>query len=154
MKPVLQLTAIEHQLQRTDPQAQREEPDEIERFVMHVAGLTDKNQNAQSAQHADRQVDKEDPAPAVILGQPPSAGPMIGPMIVPMPNTAIACPWRSGGLICRRVACDSGMRPAPAIPCNARKNTSSPRLAATPHSPEAMLKPMIQSRKMDLMPNR
>src|ERR1700737_1818506 len=37
---------------------------------------------------------------------------MIGPRIVPIPNTAMACPWRSGGLICRRVACDSGMSPA------------------------------------------
>jgi hypothetical protein len=39
-EPVLQLAAVEHQLQRPDPQAQRQEPDEIERFVMDVAGLT------------------------------------------------------------------------------------------------------------------
>ena len=41
---------------------------------------------------------------------------MIGPRIVPMPNTAIAWPWRSGGLICSRVACDSGISPAPPKP--------------------------------------
>src|SRR5438270_9593875 len=61
---------------------------------------------------------------------------MIGPQIVPTPNTAIACPCRSGGLICNRVACDSGMRPAPATPCRARNATSSPRLVAAPHSAE------------------
>ncbi len=79
---------------------------------------------------------------------------MIGPQIVPMPNTAIACPWRSGGLICSRVACDSGMSPAPATPCKARNSTSSPRLVAAPHSAEAMVKPMTEARKMCLMPNR
>ena len=62
---------------------------------------------------------------------------MIGPRIVPMPNTAMACPWRSGGLICSRIACDSGISPAPATPCKARKRTSSPRLVAAPHSAEA-----------------
>src|SRR5271157_1004058 len=61
---------------------------------------------------------------------------MIGPRIVPMPNTAMACPWRSGGLICSKIACDSGTSPAPPTPCKARKNTSSPRLVAAPHSAE------------------
>jgi hypothetical protein len=79
---------------------------------------------------------------------------MIGPRIVPMPNTAIACPWRSGGLICKRVACDSGISPAPATPCNARKTTSSPRLVAAPHNAEAIVKPMTEARKIYLMPNR
>jgi len=71
-----------------------------------------------------------------------------------MPNTAMACPWRSGGLICKRVACDSGISPAPATPCKARKRTSSPRLVAAPHSAEATVKPMTEIRKMYLMPNR
>ena len=79
---------------------------------------------------------------------------MIGPQIVPTPNTAIACPCRSGGLICNRVACDSGMRPAPATPCRARNATSWPRLVAAPHSAEARVKPMIEARKIGLMPNR
>ena len=47
---------------------------------------------------------------------------MIGPKIVPTPNTAIACPCRSGGLICNRVACDSGMSPAPATPLQGAKD--------------------------------
>src|ERR1700704_2425398 len=79
---------------------------------------------------------------------------MIGPMIVPMPNTAMAWPWRCGGLICKSVACDSGISPAPATPCRARKNTSSPRLPAAPHSAEASVKPMTETRKIYLMPNR
>jgi len=71
-----------------------------------------------------------------------------------MPNTAMAWPWRSGGLICKRVACDSGISPAPATPCTARKKTSSERLLAAPHSAEASVKPMTETRKMCLMPNR
>jgi hypothetical protein len=70
MKPVLQLAAIEHQLQGANPQAQRQEPEEIERFATQVAGLADKDQNAQRTDHADRQVDVKDPAPAVVIGQP------------------------------------------------------------------------------------
>src|SRR6202048_4143476 len=70
MEPVLQLAPVEHQLQGADPQAQGQESDEIERLAMHVAGLADENENAQRAQHADRQVDVEDPAPAVVIGQP------------------------------------------------------------------------------------
>ena len=79
---------------------------------------------------------------------------MIGPRIVPVPNTAMAWPWRSGGLICSSVACDSGMRPAPASPCKARNTTSSLRLLAAPHSAEAIVKPMTEARKMYFMPNR
>ena len=71
-----------------------------------------------------------------------------------MPTTAMACPWRSGGLICSRVACDSGIGPAPATPCNARKRTSSPRLVAAPQSAEASVNPMTEIRKICLMPNR
>jgi hypothetical protein len=70
MEPILQLAPVEHQLQGADPQAQRQEPDEIERFPMHVAGLANKYQVAQDAQHADRQVDEKHPAPAVLIGQP------------------------------------------------------------------------------------
>src|ERR1700756_1344904 len=99
MKPVFTLAAVENKLQRADPQAQRQEPDEIERFAMDVAGLADENQGAQRAQHADRHVDVKDPTPVVILGQPATERrPIIGPRIVPMPNTAMAWPWRSGGL--------------------------------------------------------
>jgi hypothetical protein len=79
---------------------------------------------------------------------------MIGPRIVPVLNTAMARPWRSGGLICNSVACDNGASPAPATPCNARKRTSSPRLVAAPHSAEARVKPMTETRKIYLMPNR
>src|SRR6478736_4925724 len=73
---------------------------------------------------------------------------MIGPRIVPVLNTAMARPWRSGGLICNSVACDNGASPAPATPCNARKRTSSPRLVAAPHSAEARVKPMTESKKI------
>src|ERR1700730_5216833 len=46
------------------------------------------------------------------------------------------------------------MRPAPAIPCDARTKTTSPRLVGRPHRAEASVKPMIEIRKIYLMPNR
>src|SRR5271166_4802162 len=79
---------------------------------------------------------------------------MIGPRIVPVLNTAMARPWRSGGLICNSIAWDSGLSPAPATPCTARKKTSSPRLVAAPHSAEVSVKPMTETRKIYLMPYR
>src|SRR4029077_14678203 len=71
-----------------------------------------------------------------------------------MPNTAMACPWRSGGLICKRVACDSGISPAPATPCTARNRTSSLRLAAEPPSASARVKLETETRETYLMPKR
>src|SRR5262249_32841394 len=70
MKLVFELAAVEHQLQGANPQAQGQEPEEIEWFAMQVAGLADKDQNAQRTDDADRQVDVEDPAPAVVISQP------------------------------------------------------------------------------------
>jgi len=61
-----------------------------------------------------------------------------------MPQIAIAGPWRSGGLMSSRIAWLIGMSAAPNMPWSSRKPTSSPRLVAMPHSPEAMVKPMIE----------
>ena len=47
-------------------------------------------------------------------------GVTIGPRMTPMPHIAIALPWRSGGLICSSVACDSGTSAAPLTPCSRR----------------------------------
>jgi hypothetical protein len=54
IEPVFQLAPVEHQLQRADPQAQGQEADEVEWLATHVAGLTDEDQDAERAQHADR----------------------------------------------------------------------------------------------------
>ena len=122
---------------------------------MHVAGLADKNHDAERAQHADRQVDVEDPAPAVILGQPAAERrPHDRPEHRADAEHRHRVPWRSGGLMRNRVACDSGISPAPAIPCNARKITSWPRLVAMPHSAEATVKAITEAIKMCLMPKR
>ena len=71
-----------------------------------------------------------------------------------MPNTAMAWPWRSGGLICSNIACDSGISPAPANPCRARKRTSSPRLVAAPHNADATVKLATEARNTYLIPKR
>src|ERR1051326_1298347 len=70
IEPVFQLAAIEHQLQRADPEAQDEEADEIERLTTHIAGIADECEDPENRQKADRQVDIEHPAPTVIFGQP------------------------------------------------------------------------------------
>src|SRR5947207_10275092 len=70
IEPVLQLAAVEQQLQGADPQAQREETDDVERLAMDVAAVVDEDEDAKRTQQTDRQVDVEHPAPAVFLGQP------------------------------------------------------------------------------------
>ena len=88
------------------------------------------------------------------MNQPPSIGPIIGPITVPVPKIAIAVPWRSGGLMRNSVACDSGISPAPAMPWIARKITSWLRLVERPHSAEAVVNTAMQIRNTGLMPNR
>src|SRR4051812_34249255 len=70
IEPVFQLAAVEHQLQRADPETENEKADEIERLTTHVPGISDEYQDAERAQQANRQVDIKSPAPAVIFGQP------------------------------------------------------------------------------------
>ena len=79
---------------------------------------------------------------------------MIGPRMTPMPHTAIALAWRSGGLIWNKTAWLSGTSAAPHTPCSRRKMTSSARLCAAPHKAEAIVKPATENRNTYLMPNR
>src|SRR6185312_4775979 len=69
MKPVLELAAIEHQLQPADADAEGQETENIERLVADIPGVPNKYNDADGRQNADRQIDVEDPAPAEILGQ-------------------------------------------------------------------------------------
>jgi hypothetical protein len=70
IEPVLQLAAVEQQLQGADPQAQREESDNVEGLAMDVAAMANEDEDAKRTQQTDRQVDVEHPAPTVFLGQP------------------------------------------------------------------------------------
>src|SRR5438270_13983799 len=69
VEPILELAAVEHHLQCTDSDAQGHKTEEIEGLAMSMARLANKDQDAEAGDYADRQVDVEDPAPAVILGQ-------------------------------------------------------------------------------------
>ena len=63
---------------------------------------------------ADRQVDIENPAPAVIRSEPATEHrTRTGPTMTTMPNNAIAEPRRSGGLMSISTDCESGTRAAP-----------------------------------------
>src|SRR5215831_14324737 len=70
VEPVLELTAVEQHLQRAYSNAQCHKAEEIEGLAVGVPRVADEDQDAEARYHSDRQVDVEDPAPAVILGQP------------------------------------------------------------------------------------
>ena len=86
------------------------------------------------------------------VSQPPRAGPSMGPSTAPAPQTAMAWPCFSGGLMSSRTAWDNGISAAPNTPCNRRNSTISTRLLATPHSTEAAVKPAIEIRNTILRP--
>ena len=88
------------------------------------------------------------------VSHPPSTGPMIGPIMIPPPNSAIARAWRSGGLMSNRVAWLSGTRKAPVTPWMARNATISVRLVAIAHSKDAMVKPITARISNRLRPIR
>src|SRR4051794_33495450 len=119
---------------------------------MHVAGMADENQDAGRAQHADRQGFVENPAPAKILSHPAAER-------RPHDRThdRADAEHRHGiAVALRRIdlqECCLRQRdqPGSATPCKARKNTSSPRLPAAPHSAEASVNPMTETRKIYLM---
>jgi len=72
--------------------------------------------------------------------QPPSVGPMVGPMTTAMEKTAMAMPCSSGGKVCRRIACSLGCSaPAPS-PWTTRQKTSAPSELAVPQSAEPTMK--------------
>src|SRR3984957_1246641 len=72
-EPVLQLTAIEHNLKGSYRHAQRTESKEVETRLANRR-LGKKTQNAEKCQYAERHVDIKHPAPIVVLGQPAAEG--------------------------------------------------------------------------------
>src|SRR5471032_873658 len=61
-----------------------------------------------------------------------------------MPQTAIAWPCFSRGLMSSRIDCESGTSEAPKIPWSNRDATSCARLSDNPHSADAIVKPPIE----------
>ena len=156
IEPVLQLAAVEQQLQGADPQAQREESEDVERLAMDVAAVADEDEDPKRTQHADRQVDVENPAPAVTWSKPTAerrAHDRPADRADPEHRHRLPVPLRRVDLQQGSLR-QRGTRPAPAIPCRARNATSSLRLVAAPHSAEASVKPATETRKMYLMPKR
>ena len=81
------------------------------------------------------------------VSQPPSIGPRIGPTMMPAPQIAMAWPTRAGGLMSSSTACDRGTSAAPKTPCSRRAATMPPSEPATPHRPEAIVKPITETMK-------
>ncbi len=88
------------------------------------------------------------------VSQPPSVGPMIGPTMIPAPQSAMACPAFSRGLMSSRKVCDSGTMAAPKTPCSSRKPTIEGRLQDRPQAIEASVKPTIETRNSSRLPIR
>ncbi len=67
---------------------------------------------------------------------PPSHGPIVGATTTAIPYTANAIPRFASGNVSFKMACSLGCNPPPPAPCKIRKNTSTPRLGASPHKNE------------------
>ncbi len=97
-EPVLGFSPIQRHLQRTDAETQQGEAQQIEATAGIDLRLLDEGGEPEPGQQTERQVDVEDPAPVVVLGEPaPSDGPRMGPTMTPMPQSAMAEPCFSGG---------------------------------------------------------
>jgi quinol monooxygenase YgiN len=78
-------------------------------------------------QQAERHIDVEHAAPAVLIRDPASiVGPMAGASTTAIPYTANAMPRLAGGNVSARIACSLGPRPPPPAPCRMRKRISIP----------------------------
>src|SRR3546814_6684942 len=72
---------------------------------------------------------------------------MIGQTMTPMPQIDIAFACRSGGLMSIITVWESGGIKAPQMPWSRRNATISSRLVAMPQSINAMMKPLMATRK-------
>jgi hypothetical protein len=68
-EPVLQLAAVEHELQRCEPKTERAEADPIEPQGRVATAIFEENDQPGDAEQAERQVDEEHPAPVVNVGE-------------------------------------------------------------------------------------
>src|SRR5215470_17201880 len=79
---------------------------------------------------------------------------MIGPIMKPMPHTAMARPRCPSGKISHRMACESGMIGPPPMPWKMRATMRKVRFGAMPERKELTVKSAAQIRKNRLRPNR
>ncbi len=68
-EPVERLAAIQHQLQGADREAEQAKAEPVERPPAIAQGLRHEGEDAEQRQDAERQIDVEDPAPVVEIGQ-------------------------------------------------------------------------------------
>ena len=78
---------------------------------------------------------------------PPSVGPIAGPTIIPMPNSAAASVCWFFGKLSNRIACDVAMSAPPPIPWTTRQTTSSVSELDCPQSHEASVNSRIDPTK-------
>ena len=69
-EPILDFTAVEHELQRAHREAQRTEPEPVKLTAGVSLGIGQEDHHAEQRHDADRQIDVEHVAPRIVLGQP------------------------------------------------------------------------------------
>ncbi len=69
-EPVQRATSVEHHLKRADGQRKRAEADPVQPHRVAVRGFLQKRQQADRRHDTERNIDVEDPAPTVMIGQP------------------------------------------------------------------------------------
>jgi len=88
-EPVRLLALVEDHLEGREPDGQKAKPDIVDSRIAlapDIGRILDKVVNHQQRQNADRQVDIEDPAPRIVVGNhPPISGPSSGDTMMPMP---------------------------------------------------------------------
>ncbi len=139
-EPVLQLPAIQHDLQCTDSEAQRREAEKIERR-MPCRRLTHGTQESEHGQDAKRHIDEKDPPPAVVFRKPAAEHGADGRTDDHSQHPDRHCPPLAFGRIDVQ---EHGLRK--------RNNTICPKDCATPHSAELTVKSTTDSTNTFLRP--
>ncbi len=88
------------------------------------------------------------------VSQPPSAGPIAGPVITPRPKTALTAACSAAEKFSKRIAWAFASRPPPARPWRTRAMIRVERLVAIPQRIEARVNPTREKRKYCFFPKR
>jgi len=84
--------------------------------------------------------------------QPPSRGPTMGPIMMPIPKIAMAVPCWCRGKVSRRIACEMGCSDPPESPWMTRKKMRARRLQEAPQRKELTVNRTMENSRKRLRP--
>ena len=94
-EPIFPLAPVQDKLEASEPYHKKSQTLRIDRAYLRslqVWRIDDRDLGENDTQYAEGNVYTEDPTDQLSVIQPPTRGPMIGPAVTPMPNTAMAVP--------------------------------------------------------------